>query len=164
VEDSNLRCTFRCRCFTDNCNSRSANHSQKEPEGFTPSTFSLRHGPAWSKEGTPVMGLEPTLSYSTDRRRYPLSSPARWNRRDLNPQPSACKAVALPVAPRPQVQIVAEGLEPSHNAGLSCARLPIALTPPDKSSGSGTRTRNPGLKRPALYQLSYTTAHSGGET
>lgn len=73
------------------------------------------------------VGIEPTTNWLTASHstaelrvneiwtpRFPgRSCKTWWRRRDLNPQPYACKASALPIAPHPRKLVLKVGVEPT---------------------------------------------------
>lgn len=100
------------------------------------------------------------------------------SRRDSNPKPPAPEAGALSIelrkqnirygiilCPRQDSNLCAPGFNRKlyrlSYKGETCAPTRIrAGGRRARSSGGGTRTRDPGLMKPALYRLSYTRIHA----
>ena len=129
----------------------------------------------------PPAGIEPT----TYRLRVGCSNQLSYrgfifarSQRDSNPQPPAPEAGALSIelrkqniryeiilCPRQESNLCSPGFNRKlyrlSYKGETCAPTRIrAGGRRARSSGGGTRTRDPGLMKPMLYQLSYTRIHA----
>lgn len=105
--------------------------------GFEPTTLCVQSRCSSNWSYTPINWRLKGRYKITNRQNYHALIVPWWTRRDSNPQPSACKAVALPIAPQAHLfylenlikRILPVFILYSYNATHYSAIVTISLSP-----------------------------------